>query len=338
MTEETNEKTLPEPTNASTGPAVYADLRGDALEKMFEFAGDHMKSSVGSILDPVSGAQALVRIAPDGSITPIPASHFNDYLIGPRTRGGSANLLSLDSFIAHVNRFSDEDSVVFADNNRAKPTLTAVLDYHLGDKKDGGATVARGTPRYGRHRSLFSFPLSDEWNAWQAKNQTAMSMTDFALFLEDHIVDVMPLNDVALSEQSQKFVDRLGGATRIADPAALMTLAQNFQVYEASNAGQSQNLSSGTGSAMFETIHMDAAGQPLQVPQMFVLGIPVFKKGPIWQVLARLRYRKTGGNIVFFYELWRLDLIFEAAFNEAVEAVETETGLPVLLGSPEATV
>jgi hypothetical protein len=329
MTEET-------PTTSEHSLDQTAHVRGDALNTMFDFAAEHTKPTVTGIVDPVSGTTALVRIASDGSVSAIPSTVFNEYLNGPRYRTGTATLLSLASFIQHVNRFADTHSMVFADNNRAKPSLTAVLDYHSADGKNENGDYIKGQQRFGRHRSSFAFPLSDEWIAWNGINAKALTMKEFAAFLEDHIVDVMMPQDVSLSPAAAKFVDRLGGKASIADPAALMTLASNFEVFEQSNAGEKQNLSSGEKAINFETIHVDRNGQALTVPQMFVLAIPVFKMGDPFQILARLRYRKTGGMIHFYYELWRLDLIFDTAFDEAVKQVEDETGVPVLLGSPEA--
>jgi hypothetical protein len=327
----TDTPTTPAPERSSTGPVNYADLRGDALNQMFQFAGENAKATIVVVEDPLTGTPAPIIYNTNGTVTALPASVFDQYLEGPRLRTGAATLLSLASFIQHVKRFKDEGSVVFADNNRAKPSLTAVLDYHGED-----TASTKGTARFGRHRSLFAFPLSDEWLAWNGVNAKALTMKEFAAFLEDHIVDVMMPQDVALSPAAAKFVDRLGGKASIADPAALMTLASNFEVFEQSNAGEKQNLSSGEKAINFETIHVDRNGQALTVPQMFVLAIPVFKMGDPFQILARLRYRKTGGMIHFYYELWRLDLIFDTAFDEAVKQVEDETGVPVLLGSPEA--
>lgn len=328
MTEETKAETT------STGPTNYADLRGDALNQMFEFASDNAKATVVVVKDPVSGASAPIVYTTNGAVAALPANVFDQYLEGPRYRAGAATLLSLDSFVKHVNRFKDDGTVVFADNNRTKPSLTAVLDYHHADDVNEGT---KSDARFGRHRSLFSFPVSDEWVAWNGINSKQLTMKQFAAFLEDHIVDVMMPADVALSEAAAKFVDRLGGRASMADPAALMTLASNFEVFEQSQAGEKQNLSSGEKSVNFESIHVDRNGQALAVPQMFVIAIPVFKMGDPFQILARLRYRKTGGEIHFFYELWRLDLIFDTAFDEAVKQVEDETGVPVLLGSPEAS-
>jgi hypothetical protein len=73
---------------------------------------------------------------------------------------------------------------VFADDNRKAPSITAVLDYHKrGGPDDGGQ-------RFGRHQARHLLPLSDEWKAWAELNGEAITMPNFARFLEDHIVDV----------------------------------------------------------------------------------------------------------------------------------------------------
>ncbi|MDE8453326.1 DUF2303 family protein, partial [Klebsiella pneumoniae] len=91
------------------------------------------------------------------TVTPMAASVFDQYRTNPLRRAGTATMLSLDSLIDHVNRFKDADTVVFADDSRSAPSMTAVLDYHRAG--------ASGDPRFGKHRSLYAFPLSDEWKA-----------------------------------------------------------------------------------------------------------------------------------------------------------------------------
>jgi hypothetical protein len=65
---------------------------------------------------------------------------------------------------------------------------------------------------------------------------------------------------------------------------------------------------------------------------MVVLNIPVFKSGELYQILVRLRYRKQAGGVVFFYELWRDDRVFDHAFDEAAERLSGATSLPLFRG------
>ena len=53
------------------------------------------------------------------------------------------------------------------------PSLLAVYDYNHGGEK--------GDPRFGQHRASYSFPLSDEWQAWmRAGALEAMTQEAFA--------------------------------------------------------------------------------------------------------------------------------------------------------------
>ena len=75
--------------------------------------------------------------------------------------------------------------------------------------------------------------------------------------------------------------------------------------------------------------------EPLWLLALIV--IPIFARSPVfYRIIARLRYRIANGKPVFWYEMWRPDLTFETAFNEAVADVGEKTGLPIYLGLPEA--
>ncbi|WP_246152685.1 DUF2303 family protein [Sphingomonas montanisoli] len=99
---------------------------------------------------------------------------FDAWRTQPRDRRGVATLLTLDSLIDHANRFKDGESVVFADNDRAKPSITVVLDYHPGGE------AVKVAPRFGAHRGHYAFPLSDEWKAWLEQDGKPMKMAAFA--------------------------------------------------------------------------------------------------------------------------------------------------------------
>lgn len=291
----------------------------------------YVKPEVVQLKDPRTGND--VPFAKTGnSVLVIPDDAFDSYRDEPTYRKGTAALLSLDSFIEHVNRFKDGGSAVFANDSREVPSLTAVIDYHpAGEMFDV-------QPRFGKHRSTFAFPLSDEWKAWAEANETKMGMADFAAFLENRIIDVQfidPATDT-LSDDVQRLIDTLGGFSTVASPNKLMELARGLQINENAIVQEAVNLATGEGVVRFQTEHTDAGGAPLKVPSLFLIGIPVFRNGPPYRIVARLRYRKHGGQIVFWYEMWRTDRTFDHAFTEAVERVRKETELPVLLGKPEA--
>lgn len=284
----------------------------------------YIRPEIETIKEPVTGVEAPF-ILQNNTVLPIAASAFDDYRTRPTRRTGTASVGDLDSFIAHVERFKDTDTLIFASDDRHSPSLTAVLDYHR--------TGAEGDPRFGTHRTKFSFPLSDEWRAWTGQNKKPMKMADFAAFLEDRIIDV--LDDTSdLPDEMQRFVKAIGG--NIASPTKLMEISVGLKINEKSAVAETVNLSSGEGEISFVAQHTDAAGKPLKVPNLFLVGIPVFKNGPAWRIAVRLRYRKADGGLVFWYELWRHESVFDAAIKEALDRVRSETKLAVLLGTPEA--
>lgn len=301
-------------------------IRGSIIEKTHSFLKEEMKPTIMLLNEPNTMVTALGIVTKTGLKVIAPQS-FDSYRAQPRYRQGTAVFTKLQSFIDHVNRFADPDSAVFADENRTHPSLTAVLNYNRK-----GATA---DPRFGNHRSHFAFPLSDEWQAWNAVNGKELSMIGFSRFLEDHIVDVVPLTHIDLGPAATNFATILGGSSKIADPATLMSMALNMQVFEKSNTANANNLATGEIRADFETIYNDSNGQKLNVPSMFVISIPVFKNEAPRQILARLRFRKDGNKITFFYELWRTDITFDEAFDACIADVAQQTSLPVFAGFDE---
>lgn len=316
-------------SNQNSGTiAVVGDSLVPAVRKLVE---DYAQASVILVTEPKTGVEAPAVIA-NGGVVPLPTALFEPYRNQPRFRHGTALMLSLDSLIDHINRFKDFGSAVFADDDRARPSITAVLDYHYAGE------AASNTQRFGKHRSAFAFPVSDEWTAWNEKNGEVMSMVDFAEFLENRIIDVLYLipGEDDLPEDVQRLVDTLGGDSTVATPNKLMELARGLQINENAVVQEAVNLASGEGIVRFQSEHTDAHGQPVKVPSLFLIGIPVFRNGPLYRVAARLRYRKNGGRLNFWFELWRTDRTFDHAFKEAVERVKVETELPVFTGKPEA--
>lgn len=303
------------------------DRPGELLSSAIEAAREHARVQIAEATDPRDGAKAPVVVSGNG-VQAVDPDIFDVYRNRPLRRRGTAKLGRLESFIEHVLRFKDGDSAIFADESPAAPKLTAVLDYHLA-----GPIVAV-EPRFGEHRAIYPFPMSPEWQAWFGQNAKAMSMVEFAAFLEDHIVDVLP-EPGELSETAQRFVSATGG--KFATPSKLIEIARGLQVNESSVVKETRNLSSGEAEIAFDTTHSGADGKPLKIPNLFIIAIPVFARADVsYRLIARLRYRKTPAGLLFFFELWRPDLVFTDALEEAVERVRTDTGLPVFMGSPEA--
>ena len=251
------------------------------------------------------------------------AKFYDEYRLKPASRKGTAKLGDLASLVAHINRFKDADSVVFSDPDRARPTITAVLDYHRA-----GST---GDPRFGVHRSHYAFPMSDEWKAWTGASGAEMSQSSFAEFIEAHIVDVVEYSPEFKS--AAMFAEKCG--ITFATPAQVMEISRGLSVNVEGKLAASVNLQNGVKQIQFTESHTGENGAPLKVPGAFLVGIPVFRAEARYQVCVRLRYRKQGASLAWIMDLWRHDEVFDAAIDDACDKVETATGLPLLVGTPE---
>lgn len=314
------------------------DRTGELLTSAVKVVEEHFQPQMARFTDPLTGTEALALIGRSGLMAFDRELVFGPYRDKPDRRKGVSHHTRLPSFIDHVNRFKTSESAVFAKDDMTAPKITAVLDYHeavvFGGEGLPEITNLDAEPAFCAHRSTYDFPLSPEWKTWMATNSKPMTQTDFAAFIEDHIgdIDLADLED--LSEAAQAFVSKVAG--EMATPTKLIELSRGLAVYENSVVRETRNLSSGEGEILFQSEHVDADGKPLVVPNYFVICIPVLQQGEFYRMVARLRYRKSGGGLSFWYELWRPDLSFTDAFNEACETVKNQTGLPLFFGAPEA--
>ena len=87
-------------------------------------------------------------------------------MMNPFQREGTAKLTTVDSLIEWANRFKGENSVIYAQNEATKLSLTCIADYHA----KGAATVVDDmgdpTARHCHHRASYAFPLSKQWQQW----------------------------------------------------------------------------------------------------------------------------------------------------------------------------
>lgn len=296
---------------------------------------EYIRPEVGPVTTP-DGVTALVSVSRTG-VKILDPAEFDAWRTGPRRLQGTATLTRLESLIEHVNRFKDDDSVIYASEDRSNPKLTAVLNYHERRNTpfaEVGEEISTEfpRPRWGDHRAVFNFPISDEWKAWTGSNIKWFSMPDFAKFIEDRIIDVSD-DHANLPADLADLVKRTNG--KIASSARLMELSVNLEVFEGSKAGQKVNLQTGEATFEMTSEHQDRAGNKLSIPGMFVIRIPVFKHDVAYRLGARLRYRKTGDGLVFSYELFRHDAAFDDAVKNAAETVAERTELPLFFGSPE---
>jgi uncharacterized protein YfdQ (DUF2303 family) len=247
----------------------------------------------------------------------------DEWRTAPERREGTAQLADLESFIAHANRFKDADSALFAKPDRKGPSLTSVLDYH----RQGGD----GAPRFGRHRGVYPFPLSEEWRAWVAGNGQKMDQVAFAEFIEEHIIDVA---DPGSAGEQAKALAAAAELT-FSSASTLLGLSRGLTIRQGLRVKNVSSLQSGEMSMHFDVENADEKGAPLKLPNAFLVKLRVFDRGAVYLIAARLRFRAAGGSVTWWYELYKHDVVFDDAFIEACTRARDETALPLFLGAPE---
>lgn len=296
-------------------------------------------NAIANIGAEARGAEVVTVKAPDG-LTGIPGeipillkrghrpeieglhSVFQYWRTRPERKRGTATAGTLESFIALTNRHKTDHSVVFAQMDWRKPAFTAVIDYH--EKASGGAADNLA------HRIRYEFPLSEEWNAWAGMNGQKMGQEDFATFLEDRIADLS-----SPTAEEKAWLER-DFATKCATPAELIALSRGLSVHVNSAVKNTVALQSGEGQIVWEETHTDSVGNAIKVPGMFLLSIAPFFLGETVRVPVRLRYRVSGGKLVWFYQIYRPDLAITQQVRDDLSTVARATELPTYEGTPEA--
>lgn len=264
----------------------------------------------------------------------------------PARRMGIAQLDDLQSLIDWSIRFKGETSALFALPDMAAPKLTCVADYHAGGPIDPICATGDPTARHCHHKADYSFPLSDEWKAWMAISGIGLEKDDMGEFIEANAKDVMdPTPAILKSKTDNKFKDWENRLITTANQIEgkfgqlhqLLQMSKQFQVHEKSNLTVSTNRDTGEAEVGFVSEHSDGNGKPLNIPNLIIITIPVFRGGAPYRMAVRFRYRKTGGNIKFILTPYNPEKSFEAAFKLAVEEAKEKTALPLFYGTPETT-
>ena len=263
----------------------------------------------------------------------------------PARRKGTAKLTDLHSMIDWTNRFKGETSVLFANPDMSAPTLTCIADYHGAGPVSLDNATGDPTASHCQHRAIYDFPLSEEWKTWMRISGKMLEKDDLGEIIEANAKDIMDPTPAILSgkedDKNEAWENRLIRTAQqiegnFGQLTKLLQLSKQFQVHETSNLTIVSNRDTGEGEIQFVNEHKDSAGQPLKIPNLIIIAIPIFLGGAPYRMAVRFRYRKTGGNIKFILTLYNPEKSFEAAFSEAVTEATEATELLTLMGKPEA--
>lgn len=238
---------------------------------------------------------------------------FDEVLERPIKLNQLTSLHTAKDFIAYVDRFADNNSVVFVDVLGGK--IQAVLDFHEATKVESYNSNA--LQRHCEHIANFRVNHTPEFLKIKENSGKKMTQMDFALFLED----VMPYINQPAADELYEIVNTLQAKTSIDFKSGSRT--DNGQVSLTYN----------------ENIEASAGRQgSLNIPEQIVFGIQVHRGGEHYALPARFRYRIKDGSIALWYDLDQLEKAIEKSMEDTVTYIRegktvcnddgTETKLP----------
>ncbi|WP_118138468.1 DUF2303 family protein [Oceanicella sp. SM1341] len=304
--------------------ALLTEMRGAYTPRVVEVQGDSARHDAPARYLLTPGEHGTVR-----------AKNVSDDLealaLHPRRIRRKARAETLAAFVAMVKHHREAHSALFLSSGDA-PELLAVIDYHAPNG---------GTPAFCEHTVSYPFPLAPEWRAWSEGNKTAMSQEAFAQHLTDNAIDIidpLPGLEAAKEEDVPEDVLRLwqyrqaiGG--RLATRAQMMQFAEGIEIRAHARVKGKVSLQSGRVGMAWEEDHLDSSGAPLEIPNLFLLSLPVFENGPRYAIAAHLRYRVREGKVTWSYDMHRADLARRDALEGAGAFAQEATELPLFYGS-----
>lgn len=270
------------------------------------------------LTDTITGASDIDGLAVIGMPKNF-APHTVDlekFLTYPRRAKLKGRMLTSESFLAYAKRQADESTVAWClhDPLNSKLSFRMVLDDHT--EKAGEIDGLAG---WREHIVDYTPPPSVEWTAWTGADGKLMSQLEFAQWIEDHDRDF-----------TTKEGERYPSATD------MLKMATEFVATGEQSVKSMIRLQ--TGGVRLQYINDNDANTIAQLETFakFAIAIPVFRGGPSYLMVARLRYHQQAHKPCFKFELQRPDLIHQHASDELIALVRAGLGdVPLFMGSTQ---
>jgi uncharacterized protein YfdQ (DUF2303 family) len=280
---------------------TIAELALQAIVKPVTFTANGNREFV--VLPRQDGAMELKDITLPNSAA----------VVAPQLVSQHVKLHTPHSLTDYVNRFKNDDSVVFADiaHNR----IETIIDYHRQPLLKQ-ASLAPPDPAHNPtatlsvHRASLTLPFSLEWQTWTGISGKLMSHQAFATFLEENAVDIK--NPVG---------------------ADLLELCRDLQV--ANNVNFSSSVRMGDITKFEYAKDNDAKTRgDIALPSSIMLSIPVYFGEPPVAVMAYMRRKIDDGALYLGVQLSRAENVRQDEFHRIVGEVSSEVGLTHVYGTP----
>lgn len=247
---------------------------------------------------------------PNGSKLPILLIHkdskpdmalFEKLLPAPLHCETDVTLHDAQSFAEYVNKFGDDDTMVFINLREAK--FVAIIDFHRADND----------PQHGHHRVTYQCPITPEWNTWLKNSGNKMDQVEFALFIEDN-------------------------AEEITNPqgAQMLEIAASLQATNKHDFSSAIKLDNGETQFAYNEVIEGTAGKngQLDIPTEITVQLQPFQGGPAYERKARFRYRISNGGLMMWYDLVRPQKCIEDAVQDTLAQIKKQvSGTTFLMGN-----
>jgi hypothetical protein len=169
-----------------------------------------------------------------------------------------------------------------------------------------------------------------------------MGQSEFATFITTNVRDVFDVDGShpdRLTEAPAWYAKRFGGGRNVnefyANAQRLLEVAEGLTVTVEDRVSDVARRDSGETKISFES----KGTTDIEVPVAFVIELPIFTGGDLYQIPVRLRFSlKTEGDTKraqWSYELFGAARTVLACVAEMRKTIESKTSLPMFAGSPE---
>lgn len=249
-----------------------------------------------------------IAVFPDGRVVQLENELLDS---NPKRKRAAVKLYSADSFKEYLNRFKVADqTVAFGVATETGGSFKAILDYH--DMQKGASKTSLAN--WGEHICELVLAATPEWSRWISKNNTPFTQEQFAEFIEDNAADLVQ-----------------------PDAAALLDMVQFLEGKKNVQFKSGKNLRTGAIELEYTEQIAETSGRrddKAEFPGRMIVRLTPFVGESSVDIGARLRFRISDtGKVTFHYVLDRPFKVIEAAFNAIAAEIETNTGVPVMLGT-----
>lgn len=208
-----------------------------------------------------------------------------------------------------------------------KLSLVAIANYSADGAK----------PAWHDFRGEYNFPVSDPWAKWGKIHEQWITQEAFANLIDNHIHELTMVREgEELSEAVTRFLEVAATENRVnraATPSELFQLSRSLEIYSDVKFESKINQATGERMLVHSVEQKGAGGQPLVIPAMFYIRIPVFFGERASLIGVRLRTRAPGGSVSFQCSLFAPELIVRDSFMNIAHDLGDEHS--VYLGSPD---